>query len=187
VLSDGEAIGRSISDPATFVNVFDRHALAVHSYLARRAGQQIAEDLAGDIWLAAFNARRRFDTTVDDSLPWLYGIARNVLLSHWRLPRTESVPQPEPVHDPWPEVDDRLDAGSRRSMLRAALSTLAPVDREVLLLNAWEQLTPTEIAVVLNMPAGTVRWRLHKTRRTLAGHDGLKPAEQPAATICEEH
>jgi RNA polymerase sigma-70 factor (ECF subfamily) len=146
VLSDGDTIGRSISNPAIFVNVFDRHGAAVHSYLARRAGQQTAEDLAGDVWLAAFNARRRFDTTVADALPWLFGIARNVLRSHWRVPGTGPLSPFEPVHDPWPEVDDRLDAGCRRSVLRAALSTLAPVDREVLLLNAWEQLTPAEIA-----------------------------------------
>lgn len=187
MLSDGDTIARSMADPTMFVSVFDRHVVAVHSYLARRAGQQAAEDLAGDVWLAAFNARRRFDATVANALPWLYGIARNVLRSHWRQQGIEPLPQIEAVHDPWPEVDDRLDAESRRSALRAALSRLAPVDREVLLLNAWEQLTPAEIAVVLNMPAGTARWRLHTARRTLAGHDGLQPAEQSAAIVCEEH
>jgi RNA polymerase sigma factor (sigma-70 family) len=51
--------------------------------------------------------------------------------------------------------------------LREALAALQPADREVILLSVWEQLEPKEIADVLGMPSGTVRWRLHKARSAL--------------------
>lgn len=44
---------------------------------------------------------------------------------------------------------------------------LAALDREILLLNSWAQLDPTEIAVAIGIPVGTVRSRLHRIRTTL--------------------
>jgi RNA polymerase sigma factor (sigma-70 family) len=48
-----------------------------------------------------------------------------------------------------------------------AVRSLPPVEREVLLLVAWEHLTPAEVAVVLGVAPGTVRSRLHRARTTL--------------------
>ncbi len=50
------------------------------------------------------------------------------------------------------------------------MAALADEDREVLLLVAWEQLTPAEAAVVLDIPQGTARSRLHRARAQLRGH-----------------
>ena len=61
----------------------------------------------------------------------------------------------------------RLDSGARARPLKAALSALRPYDREVLLLVAWEGLTPAEAAVALGIPHGTARSRLHRARVTL--------------------
>ena len=66
-----------------FIRLFWRHGPAVHSYLSRRAGHQQADDLLEEVWVRAFRSRDRYD----DRLPapaWLYGIARNVLLGHFR-------------------------------------------------------------------------------------------------------
>jgi RNA polymerase sigma factor (sigma-70 family) len=60
-----------------------------------------------------------------------------------------------------------MDAVRLSAALREALATLEPADREVVLLSAWEQLEPKEIAEMLGMPAGTVRWRLHRARSAL--------------------
>jgi DNA-directed RNA polymerase specialized sigma24 family protein len=68
-------------------------------------------------------------------------------------------------HDPWDEVDEDLDAGRLRAALMGGLNALRPEDREMLLLVAWEGLTPSEAAITLGIPAGTARWRLHRARR----------------------
>ncbi|HEY8080972.1 MAG TPA: sigma-70 family RNA polymerase sigma factor [Acidimicrobiales bacterium] len=160
-------MAESVTEPERFVAIFDRHGVAVHGYLTRRGGTQVADELIGDVWLRAFQSRHTYDTSWPDARPWLYGIARNTLKNHWRR-RREGGPAPlEPAHDPWPEVDAHLDAASRLGALRAALASLHEQDREVLLLFAWEQLSPTEIATSLGVPAGTVRWRLHRARSML--------------------
>ena len=75
-----------------FVELFWQHGAAVHAYLSRRAGRQDADDLLGEVWLQAFRSRERYDRRWPSALPWLYGIARNVLRAHWR----DDPPTPSP-------------------------------------------------------------------------------------------
>lgn len=185
-LNDSDAIALSLSQPEQFVLVFDRHGSAVHAYLARRSGYQSAEDLSAEVWLRAFRSRHSYDMAWSDARPWLYGIARNTLRSYWRLRSPVRTVPTEPAHDPWPNVDDRLDAVSQRSNLRAALAQLPAADREVLLLVAWEQLTAAEIAIALEVPAGTVRWRLHRARRMLTDPPGEPNDDSTSVALTKE-
>jgi RNA polymerase sigma factor (sigma-70 family) len=170
--SSNELLVRSTNKPELFVEIFERHGQAIHSYLVRRAGSQQAEDLFSEVWLRAFKARTTYDKSRGDALPWIYGVARNTLRSHWQCAGrayagAHSMYAPELSYDPWPDVDGGIDALRLSAALHEALAVLEPADREVLLLSAWEQLEPKEIAEVLGMPAGTARWRLHKARSAL--------------------
>lgn len=69
--------------------------------------------------------------------------------------------------DPWDNIVDRLDSAARTHLLAAAVGKLPAAEREVLLLVAWEQLTPAEAAAALGVPPGTARSRLHRARATL--------------------
>jgi RNA polymerase sigma-70 factor (ECF subfamily) len=155
--------------PGSFEQLVTEHSVRLHAYLARRAPGQ-ADDLLGDVWLAAFAARWRFDPERGELVGWLFGIARNVVLAHHRgerrrREREHGLADPAETHaDGWDEVDARLDAAGSATTLRTALAALPPEEREVLLLVAWEHLTPTEIGTALGVPAGTVRSRLHRAR-----------------------
>jgi RNA polymerase sigma-70 factor (ECF subfamily) len=168
-LSDAEAIARAVDDPREFVHVFDRHGSAVHSFLSRRAGHQAADELLAEVWLQALRSVHRYDARIPSARPWLYGIARNTLRAHWRSRSRDARAGTldARLEDPWGDVDAQLDAARRAPTLQTALEALASLDRDVLLLVAWEELTPAEIAVVLGIPAGTVRWRLHRARMSL--------------------
>ncbi len=74
---------------------------------------------------------------------------------------------PEETLDPWDEVTDRLDSAARARALISAVRKLPSAERDVLLLVAWEQMTPAEAAVALSIPPGTARSRLHRARATL--------------------
>jgi RNA polymerase sigma-70 factor (ECF subfamily) len=185
-----------------FVRLFWRHGPAVHSYLSRRAGPQQADDLLEEVWVRAFRSRDRYDDR-SAALAWLYGIARNVLLGHFRaqhaIAAADTGLRPRGEPDPWDAVDDRLDARRTVSGLTEALAALSDEDREVLLLVAWEQLTGAEVAVVLDIPPGTARSRLHRARVQLRGYldrpeSPLRPypngsfqsAQHPALEVCDE-
>jgi RNA polymerase sigma factor (sigma-70 family) len=167
--SDAELIGRSLAgDGEAFVEVICRHEVAVGAYLARRAGREAAEDLLGEVWMAAFESRRTYDRSFAGARPWLYGVALNRLRHYWRSrPAEDLVPDVARLGrgwDPWPAVDTRV---ATQAVLRAALAELRPEEREVLTLVAWEDLTVAEAARVLGLPAGTARRLLHQARMAL--------------------
>jgi RNA polymerase sigma-70 factor (ECF subfamily) len=148
--TDGTLIQRSARGrPDAFVEVVRRHEVAVHGFLARRAGRQVAADLLGEVWVRAFAGRDGYDPAYADARPWLFGIARNVLRAHWRA-RQDANPAADRAEDPW-----------------AAIAALPPAERDVLLLVAWEQLTPAQAALALGVPPGTARSRLHRARAAL--------------------
>jgi len=167
-MTDGLLIAHSLrGTPEAFVEVVRRHEVAIHAYLVRRAGHQAADDLLGEVWVRAFGARHGYVTSHEDARPWLYGIARNVLRAHWRTGQNRDPAPPEEALDPWDDVTDRLDSAVRVRAVMSALHELPSSERDVLLLVAWEQLTPAEAALALSIPPGTARSRLHRARASL--------------------
>lgn len=163
-----DALARSRHEPEAFARVVRALSPPLHAYLARRAGAD-ADDLLAEVWLRAYAARGTFDPARGTVRVWSFGVARHVLLAHWR--RVVDVPHDTGAHeetsDPWPEVDDRLAAAAVAHALRAALAELPAVERELLLLVAWEGLTPTEAAAVVGVPAPTARTRLFRARQRI--------------------
>jgi RNA polymerase sigma factor (sigma-70 family) len=170
-------------DRSAFTSLVRIHSASVHAYVARRAGSQVADELLSEVWLRAWRSRASYDLSWPSPRPWLLGIARNTLRAHWRARPIPAVLLPIPTgSDPWPEVDDRLDAGRARPAILAALGSLSEEQREVLLLVAWEEFSPTEVSVALGVPASTVRTWLHRARRGLqASLDQDLRSERPSA------
>jgi RNA polymerase sigma-70 factor, ECF subfamily len=56
----------------------------IHGYVARRLGASLAEDVASETFLIAFDRRRRYDVACPSARPWLYGIASNLVARHRR-------------------------------------------------------------------------------------------------------
>lgn len=175
---------RSTPGRDEFVELFWQHGAAVHAYLSRRAGRQDADDLLGEVWLQAFRSRGRYDDTWPSALPWLYGIAHNVLRTYWRQhPPIPSPERPGESHDPWPSIDDRLDAAHDAAGIRTALAKLTEQEREALLLVAWEELCPGDAAIALNVRPGTFRGRLHRARAQLRKHLDLPSETKPRPAL----
>ena len=130
-MSDG-AQDSGVVDPVAFTALVDREGPDVYAYLARRASVE-AEDLLGRVWGEAYASRCSFDPARGSARSWLFGVARHVLLRHWRDRRPELgdlMLTTLPV-DPWDEVDARLDSAALAGQLRAALRGLPEVDRVV--------------------------------------------------------
>ena len=83
--SDADLLARARTHPEILGVLYERHAVAVHRYLSRRVGTGPADDLLGEVFLAAVEARLRVHPHPSGSaLPWLYGIAGNVVRGHLR-------------------------------------------------------------------------------------------------------
>src|SRR5262245_11132937 len=141
---------------ARFRIVFS-HLGAITAY-ARRCGSLDADALAAEVMAIAW--RRLADVPRDDPRPWLYATARNLLMAETRRSATArlhtgAAPAPEPA----PEVFE-LDPE-----LASALRELSPLDREALLLTAWEERTPEEAARALGIKPTAFRVRLLRARR----------------------
>ncbi len=166
------AVVASVEDPARFGEVFDRHYPLIWRYLARTVGPDVADDLAGDVFAAAFCARDRFDPTRGHVRSWLYGIAANRMrLAHrtdGRARRALSRFAREQVtDDDISAVDDARWYADRIERVRNAMLDLDADEFEVLTLVAWEELSYREVAAALAIPVGTVRSRLHRARTRL--------------------
>jgi DNA-directed RNA polymerase specialized sigma24 family protein len=97
----------------------------VFRYLARRARPPAAEDLLSEAFITALSASSRVVAHDSGSaLPWLYGIALNVLRKHFRRQQPAQGVTRNLGMD-WDAVDDPLDATAERGRLRAALDGLS--------------------------------------------------------------
>jgi RNA polymerase sigma factor (sigma-70 family) len=138
------------------------------AYILRRADSaEDAADMLAETYLIAW---KRLDAIPggDQRRPWLFGVARNLLLKGATRRRSQSVLVERLARElraasaVQPPVGDE-----ERDTLRAGLGGLPEIDREILTLSAWEGLKPTEIAGVVGKSANTVRVRLHRARAQL--------------------
>ncbi|WP_308250270.1 RNA polymerase sigma factor [Sphaerisporangium fuscum] len=171
--SDSAVIEASLREPERFAELFDRHAAVLHRYVVRRLGPDHAEDVVAEAFTRAFEKRHKYAFDRPDALPWLYGIATNIIGTHRRkevrgyhaLARTGEDPVAVAFDE---QVVARVTASATRERLAAALAKLGRGERDVLLLIAWGDLSYEETATALDVPIGTVRSRLSRARRKIA-------------------
>lgn len=186
--SDAELILRSCRRPELFEPIFERHFSAVYRYLRRRVGESNAEELAAETFLQAFRSRERYRAELSSALPWLLGIATNLMLEQARRQERQerayarsAAATPQLVED---RVDERLSAAEDARRIAIAVAALPEAQREVLLLHAWAELTSEEIGTALTIPAATARSRLSRARAAVVA--ALDESATQAGTEMEE-
>jgi RNA polymerase sigma factor (sigma-70 family) len=152
------------ADPADLAGMFDRYARDLLRYCTRRVGEHVAEDVVAETFLVAYERRDRYDAGRGDVLPWLYGIATNLLRKHHRLEvrALRALADAAPADEE--RAAERVDAQRSVGRLAAALAALPRRQRDVLLLHAVAELEYVEIAQALGIPLGSVRSALHRAR-----------------------
>ncbi|GII58617.1 DNA-directed RNA polymerase sigma-70 factor [Planotetraspora thailandica] len=171
-VSDAAVIEQSWREPGVFAALYERHAPHISRYVARRLGDDLADDVTAETFYRAFEKRRHYDLGRPDARPWLYGIAANVMAQHHRketrmlraFARSGADPVAQTYGSQMEGADDRVVAAGMHRSLAAALAGLSRAHREVLLLIAWADLSYEEAAQALDISVGTVRSRLHRAR-----------------------
>jgi RNA polymerase sigma-70 factor (ECF subfamily) len=150
---------------ARISDLYRDHAREILGYALRRSGDpDDAADVVAETFLVAW--RRLGDVPLGgEARLWLYGTARHVLANQDRGARRrdhlterlrDQLRQQLPVHQ-----------AQEGSAFLEALAGLGEADRELLMLIGWEELTPTQAALVLEISPLAARTRLHRARRRL--------------------
>jgi RNA polymerase sigma-70 factor (ECF subfamily) len=137
---------------------FDAYSDSVFRFawhLTHRA--DLAEDIAQECFLALLRAPARFDPTRGSLKTYLFAIARNLALNHYRdeLP---DAPLPDLLIQPSPDL---------AVVVAEAVAALPPLQQEALVLFEYEGFSLEEIAEIVGTDIGTVKSRLHRARERL--------------------
>ena len=168
--SDGELLERMVSgDRDAFAALFRRRQAGVYRFALQMSGSEaLAEDVVQEVFLTLMRAGATYDPACGPVTAFLYGIARNHVrrgIGRGRYASTENAP--EPLAADQPEVD--LARRETIASVRAAVLALPVRYREVVVLCELEEMDCREAAEVLGCAVGTVKSRLHRARRMLAG------------------
>ncbi len=170
--SDAVLIAEASHDPAAFAELYERHVEAVYGWLRARI-EWAASDLTAETFARAWLHRGRFRDERDGAaLPWLLGIAANLLADAARHDRIETrarerlgLPVDLAHEDGYSEVEQRL---SPRVALARHLESLAPGERDALELRVVRELSYEEVAQRLEIRPAAARLRVSRALRRLA-------------------
>lgn len=160
-------------DERAFAELFARHHVAVFRYAAHMGGAGAADDIVQEVFLAWLRQLHRYDASRGSVQAYLLGIARRQVLK--RLMAADPTVSFD-VEGEEAAVLESTDANpfdetSREETVervRAAIATLPPMYREVVVLCELNELDYAAASIVIDCPIGTVRSRLHRARALLA-------------------
>ncbi len=138
------------------------HKAALRTAYGIVRSQDVAEDVAQQVFVELFQSIRRYDSR-RPFMPWLYRIVVNVSLDTIRLRRPADASLKKVAELPSPAVspEEAAEQAELREAVWAALGTLGPKHRAAVVLRYYGGLTEAEMAVALSCRPGTVKSRLH--------------------------
>ena len=169
-------------DPRAFQLVFDRHATAAFSLAYRMCGRRaMAEDIVQEAFLSLWRSGGRYDRSRGSVRSWVLSVVRNRTIDQFRREtvRTGKDVNADGVVEQMQALDDTPAEAERRgeaAEVRSALDELPPDQRHVIELAYFGGFTHSQIADMLELPAGTVKGRMRlgltKLRISLGGLSG---------------
>jgi RNA polymerase sigma-70 factor (ECF subfamily) len=174
--SDTELLLASRADPATFVELYRRHAEDLLRYFARRTlDPEAAAELTAETFAEAFASRRNYRDTGVNGVAWVYGIARHQLSRFYRTGTIEAKARGSlgmnvrdlPAED-YERIEELVDLTPIREALVEALATLGDEQRDALQLRVIDELSYPDVASRLGCAEAAARQRVSRGLRRIA-------------------
>ncbi|RLV47759.1 RNA polymerase sigma factor [Nocardioides mangrovicus] len=149
--------------------LYEEHASRVYAYARRHAAPESAEDLVADAFIVAMRRIEAVPVEPDEARAWLIGTVRKLAANGRRRSQTSSQWWQGAVRDAWHlgSEGSAEDVVAERDSCLRLLGELTEVDREALLLIAWEGLSARQAAVVLGITPNAFSVRVHRARSRL--------------------
>jgi RNA polymerase sigma-70 factor (ECF subfamily) len=158
-------------DEAAFLALYERHRDTVFRFAYRMLGSTaLAEEVTHDCFLSLVRRPDAFDPTRAALRTYLYAAVRNLAAKHFRQRGGEFSMddlEDEPATDEHEGPLSQLLDAELSEEVRKAVTALPPLQREVVILVEYEELTLAETASIVGADIGTVKSRLHRARRRL--------------------
>lgn len=161
-------------DADAFEVLYQRHKGPLYRFVLRQCGQQFADELFQDIWLKVINSRTRYKVKAAFKT-WLYQIARNRIIDHYRRqnirPVDNNTDKLASISDAGHmQPENRLIANNQHELLMQALSALPDEQKEVFLLKEEAGLGIEEIAITTGVTYEAAKSRLRYALNKLRQH-----------------
>ncbi len=185
---DRELVKRTLrGDRKAFEMIIRKHQQPLFNYIGRQVGEkEMALDFTQEVFLRAYASLSTFRPEFKFTT-WLYRIASNFIIDHWRKKRPTLLSLDQPLNpgeegscleaaDPAPSVADRLEKAELRDRIAQSLKSLPDDLRELFVLRHVSGFSYEEIAEIKKQPVGTIKSKVFKAkemlRRILGGMSG---------------
>lgn len=152
-----------------FTRIYEKHYDEILAYCARRVSRHEADDATSEVFEVLW--RRIDEVPTDASLPWLYAVAHRTLAHTWRTRgRWQRLldRMGRSADTPFDSTADLVVRREQDRLVGEAVARLAPTDQEILRLAAWEGLTASQCARILDCSVAAAEQRLHRAKKRLA-------------------
>lgn len=173
---DKELVKRTLrGESKAFEMIVQKYQQPLLNYIGRMVGErELALDFTQDVFVRAYGSLRSYEPRFRFST-WLYRIASNLVIDHWRkkkLPtRSLSLPPGEEndgltldIPDPGPSVIHRLEMSEIRGRIEETLERLPALLRELFIWRHVNGLSYEEMAEIKRMPVGTIKNRVFQAK-----------------------
>ena len=159
-------------DNDAFGKLYEMYLTPVYRYVYIRLGnREEADDITQETFLRAYRAKERFEVTTDNFLPYLFTIARNLLINKAKKKKPELMKS---------EDMERQDGGMRADteaiereggeVLERALATLTEIERTIIELRFFGERTYAEIATICDKREDSVRQHVARALKKMRMH-----------------
>jgi RNA polymerase sigma-70 factor (ECF subfamily) len=168
-LDDNELIARAAAgDRRAFDEIVKRHGpFALRVAVRLTSDMALAEDIAQEAMMRAWDQAVRFDARRAQFTTWLYRIIVNLCIDHHRRIRPGAMPENFDQVDPSPGADEQIETDERHAALRTALASLPVRQRAAVVLVYNEGMSGAEAARILNSSTKAIERLLARARATL--------------------
>jgi RNA polymerase sigma-70 factor (ECF subfamily) len=141
-----------------FGNVYDTHAERIYNFIYYKTlNREVAEDITSHTFLKALENLHQYDSTKGTITVWLYRIARNLVIDHYRKKRATVN-----IDDVWDlssneDVQCDIEIKVQIEELKTVLSKLPAEQRDIIILRVWQDLPYSEIALIMQKSEGACK------------------------------
>lgn len=169
-----------------FINYYHENKDKLLTYLMYRVNfdKMLAEDLLMEVYIKAYMHFDKFDTNKGSFKTWLFALAHNHLITHWRKEKNRRTVSLEALEEKgfepaYVDDDDSLSKAMDAKKVQYLLSLMKEDERELISLRYLQELSYEEISNIIEKKQGAIRTALTRALKNFAQlHQKLYPSKQ---------